>query len=109
MSCDAGFFWETHLIFLGLLLLTKITEIVLFETDPTLTGEIESHLHLLSEVFPVILRLCECVFRIASALPLPSALSRSYRTDRLLVFYILGVVILQWAVIGELVLLGSNQ
>jgi len=40
ISCDGGFFWETHMIFLGGFILTKLFELGLYAWDPTLTGKL---------------------------------------------------------------------
>merc|ERR1739844_827737 len=37
-SCSRGFFWEDHLLFMGLLGGTKIVELVIIAKDPTLMG-----------------------------------------------------------------------
>lgn len=39
-TCDHGFFWEDHMPFLGLLYVTKVVELFLYVSDPTIRGRL---------------------------------------------------------------------
>lgn len=41
VSCENGFFWEDHLLFLGIFCTTKLVELALYSFDPTIQGELD--------------------------------------------------------------------
>eukprot|EP00929_Paragymnodinium_shiwhaense_P019185 TRINITY_DN1316_c0_g1_i3.p1 TRINITY_DN1316_c0_g1~~TRINITY_DN1316_c0_g1_i3.p1 ORF type:complete len:707 (-),score=161.48 TRINITY_DN1316_c0_g1_i3:405-2525(-) len=41
VTCDHGFYWEDHMYFLCVFAITKIAELLLYTSDPTLQGELD--------------------------------------------------------------------
>jgi len=104
-SYEHGFFWETHMIFLGVFSLTKLVELILYALDPTLDGELD----LLSFGFMFF-----CSFlgysdgyqdatSIVIAYSCPNSFGKSLGWWMGLE-YALGVILLQWIIVAILAL-----
>ena len=117
VSCENGYYWENHMPFLGLFMLTKCAELVLYLNDPTVDGELPLWKFLFLFI-PSFLGYADAYqdavsFQIASACGADAA-SPNQKFASLLswtMFYTFygGVVVAQWCVLGVLTLTADSS
>ncbi|CAE8616424.1 unnamed protein product [Polarella glacialis] len=100
-SCQNGFFWEDHLPFAFVFFATKIAELLIYATDPTIPGELT--LWAFSwKFFPSLLAYADGYIDatsivIAHSCDSPEAQAIAFW---MMVSYVIGVVICQWMVVA---------
>lgn len=98
LTCDVGFYWEMHMAFLFLFTATKMFELYLYRCDPTLTVEELSPGRFLRKFALSCLGYFDAYQDgVSAAIALSCDTPASQRLGTaMLVFYIVGVVMLQW-------------
>lgn len=100
-SCSNGFFWEDHLPFAVVFLVTKVVELWMYSTDLSIPGELGCW-SFLSKFAPSLLGYADgytdaVSVTIAFSCPDPEARRIAWG---MLVTYALGVVVLQWGLVA---------
>eukprot|EP00931_Biecheleriopsis_adriatica_P117981 TRINITY_DN93451_c0_g1_i1.p1 TRINITY_DN93451_c0_g1~~TRINITY_DN93451_c0_g1_i1.p1 ORF type:complete len:778 (-),score=110.16 TRINITY_DN93451_c0_g1_i1:29-2362(-) len=109
-SCSQGFFWETHMQFLSVFVLTKTVELCLCAADPTL----ELDLHLFEFLLKFLSSFMGYLDGYADAMSAVIAHScHDVLAQQLAIWmaiaYVFGVVILQWLVMLSLAMKDPSQ
>eukprot|EP00420_Gonyaulax_spinifera_P005798 CAMPEP_0197929144 /NCGR_PEP_ID=MMETSP1439-20131203/103423_1 /TAXON_ID=66791 /ORGANISM="Gonyaulax spinifera, Strain CCMP409" /LENGTH=490 /DNA_ID=CAMNT_0043551773 /DNA_START=99 /DNA_END=1571 /DNA_ORIENTATION=+ len=109
-SCNYGFFWETHMIFLALLIVNKAAELVIYVRDDTVIGQLDFCCFMVKFVpsfvsfvdgytdFTAVVIASSCADPFAKQLALYMAIT-----------YVVGVVIAQWVVMTAFALCDPSQ
>lgn len=100
-TCNRGFFWETHAQFFGVFLVTKVVELWLCATDPTLELEDLSVIEFCIKFFPSFLGYADAYLD-ASGMAIAHSCDTPFSQHLALgmfVTYFMGVVVMQWALL----------
>eukprot|EP00928_Gymnodinium_smaydae_P002518 TRINITY_DN10909_c0_g1_i1.p1 TRINITY_DN10909_c0_g1~~TRINITY_DN10909_c0_g1_i1.p1 ORF type:complete len:417 (-),score=50.64 TRINITY_DN10909_c0_g1_i1:194-1444(-) len=110
VTCSNGFFWETHMLFFAVFMLTKLVEICLYEGDSTIVGQLS--------LFQFLFRfVCSFLgysdgYTDATAIVIARSCDDPFAQTLgqwMLYTYIGGVVIAQWLVIAVMAFLDPSQ
>ena len=103
-SCSQGFFWEEHLPFFGLCMLTKLAELGLYTFDDTIRGDLDV-VTFAMKFFPSFLGYVDG-YTDATAIAIARSCTDNEFAQKLAismtVTYICGVVVNQWIVVAYL-------
>jgi len=105
VSCENGFYWETHLQFFGVFMAVKLAEVFIYHVDPTITRHprawtfLEKFLFSIPGFFDGYTDLTAVFVGYACKDEKDDPVMATRITDMMLTSYILGVVILQWFIL----------
>ena len=105
VSCENGFYWETHLQFFGVFMAVKLAEVFIYHVDPTITRHprawtfLEKFLFSIPGFFDGYTDLTAVFVGYACKDEKDDPMMATRITDMMLTSYILGVVILQWFIL----------
>eukprot|EP00929_Paragymnodinium_shiwhaense_P009958 TRINITY_DN114404_c0_g1_i1.p1 TRINITY_DN114404_c0_g1~~TRINITY_DN114404_c0_g1_i1.p1 ORF type:complete len:513 (+),score=54.03 TRINITY_DN114404_c0_g1_i1:217-1539(+) len=109
-TCNHGFYWEDHMYFLTLFAITKAAELAMYVQDPTISGQLD--------FLKFMILFCGSILGFSDGYTDATAIAiaRACDTDiahilasTMLKTYAIGVVFLQWIVIGVLTFFEPTQ
>eukprot|EP00930_Biecheleria_cincta_P054037 TRINITY_DN3990_c0_g1_i1.p1 TRINITY_DN3990_c0_g1~~TRINITY_DN3990_c0_g1_i1.p1 ORF type:complete len:593 (-),score=92.90 TRINITY_DN3990_c0_g1_i1:321-2060(-) len=110
VSCTNGFFWETHMIFFAVFLITKLTEVSLYTFDTTIVGQLG--------LFEFLMKFCCSIlgysdgYMDATAIVIANSCDDPFAKELgqwMFWTYAIGVVLAQWTVLGVLAMSDPSQ
>mmetsp|Transcript_102142 Transcript_102142/g.181414 ORF Transcript_102142/g.181414 Transcript_102142/m.181414 type:complete len:387 (-) Transcript_102142:295-1455(-) len=111
VSCSNGFFWEDHMLFGAVVFATKIVELSIFAFDPTIFAGDQGLFEFFKLFLPSMLGFVDG-YTDSTAITIAASCDTPFSQNlaiSMLTTYCLGVILLQWIVIGGLALFDDSH
>jgi len=111
VSCSNGFFWEDHMLFGAVVFATKIVELSIFAFDPTIFAGDQGLFEFFKLFLPSMLGFVDG-YTDSTAITIAASCDTPFSQNlavSMFTTYCIGVILLQWLVIGALALFDDSH